>query len=98
MNVRIKLGVVAASVAALALSACGSSSLSGEPGAEEAPSVAVSENVDRFLKTRPSETESDQFRRWYTRASTSISSMRSPQSSASRQSGNRRSSAASSPV
>ena len=29
MNVRIKLGVVAASVAALALSACGSSSLSG---------------------------------------------------------------------
>ena len=30
MNVRIKLGVVAASVAALALSACGSSSLSGE--------------------------------------------------------------------
>jgi polar amino acid transport system substrate-binding protein len=47
MNVRIKLSVVAASVAALALSACGSSSLSGEePGAEEAPSVAVSENVD----------------------------------------------------
>ena len=36
MNVRIKLGVVAASVAALALSACGSSSLSGDPGAEEA--------------------------------------------------------------
>ena len=32
MNVRIKLGVVAASVAALALSACGSSSLSGETG------------------------------------------------------------------
>ena len=32
MNVRIKLGVAAASVAALALSACGSSSLSGEPG------------------------------------------------------------------
>jgi polar amino acid transport system substrate-binding protein len=50
MNVRIKLGVVAASVAALALSACGSSSLSGDPGAEEAPSVAVSENVDLASK------------------------------------------------
>jgi polar amino acid transport system substrate-binding protein len=50
MNVRIKLGVVAASVAALALSACGSSSLSGEPGAQEAPSVAVSENVDLASK------------------------------------------------
>jgi polar amino acid transport system substrate-binding protein len=50
MNVRIKLGVIAASVAALALSACGSSSLSGEPGAEEAPSVAVSENVDLASK------------------------------------------------
>jgi polar amino acid transport system substrate-binding protein len=50
MNVRIKLGVVAASVAALALSACGSSSLSGEPEAQEAPSVAVSENVDLASK------------------------------------------------
>jgi len=50
MNVRIKLGVVAASVAALALSACGSSSLSGDPGAQEAPSVAVSENVDLASK------------------------------------------------
>jgi polar amino acid transport system substrate-binding protein len=50
MNVRIKLGVVTASVAALALSACGSSSLSGEPGAEEAPSVSVSENVDLASK------------------------------------------------
>jgi len=50
MNVRIKLGVVAASVAALALSACGSSSLGGDPGAEEAPSVAVSENVDLASK------------------------------------------------
>jgi polar amino acid transport system substrate-binding protein len=46
MNVRIKLGVVAASVAALALSACGSSSLSGEPGGGAAPSVSVSQNVD----------------------------------------------------
>jgi polar amino acid transport system substrate-binding protein len=50
MNVRIKLGVVAASVAALALSACGSSSLSGEPGGGTAPSVSVSQNVDLASK------------------------------------------------
>jgi polar amino acid transport system substrate-binding protein len=50
MNVRIKLSVAAASVAALALSACGSSSLSGEPGGESAPSVSVSENVDLASK------------------------------------------------
>jgi polar amino acid transport system substrate-binding protein len=51
MNVRIKLGVVAASVAALALSACGSSSLSGEPGGGgSAPSVSVSQNVDLASK------------------------------------------------
>jgi polar amino acid transport system substrate-binding protein len=52
MNVRIKLGVAAASVAVLALSACGSSSLSGEPGggASNAPSVSVSENVDLSSK------------------------------------------------
>jgi len=50
MNVRIKLGVAAASVAALAMSACGSSSLSGEPGGESAPSVSVSENVDLASK------------------------------------------------
>jgi polar amino acid transport system substrate-binding protein len=50
MNVRIKLGVVAASVAALALNACGSSSLSGEPGASSAPSVSVSQNVDLASK------------------------------------------------
>jgi polar amino acid transport system substrate-binding protein len=50
MNVRIKLGVVAASVAALALSACGSSSLGGDPGAQEAPSVSVSQNVDLASK------------------------------------------------
>ena len=50
MNVRIKLGVAAASVAALAMSACGSSSLSGDPGAESAPSVSVSENVDLASK------------------------------------------------
>jgi polar amino acid transport system substrate-binding protein len=50
MNVRIKLGVVAAAVAALALSACGSSSLSGEPGGGTAPSVSVSQNVDLASK------------------------------------------------
>jgi polar amino acid transport system substrate-binding protein len=50
MNVRIKLSVVAASVAALALSACGSSSLSGEPGGGNAPSVSVSQNVDLASK------------------------------------------------
>jgi polar amino acid transport system substrate-binding protein len=50
MNVPMKLGVAAASVAALALSACGSSSLSGEPGTESAPSVSVSENVDLASK------------------------------------------------
>jgi polar amino acid transport system substrate-binding protein len=50
MNVRMKLGVAAASVAALALSACGSSSLSGEPGPESAPSVSVSQNVDLASK------------------------------------------------
>jgi polar amino acid transport system substrate-binding protein len=50
MNVRIKLGVAAASVAALALSACGSSSLSGESGGGTAPSVSVSQNVDLASK------------------------------------------------
>jgi polar amino acid transport system substrate-binding protein len=50
MNVQIKLGMAAASVAALALSACGSSSLSGEPEGGSAPSVSVSENVDLASK------------------------------------------------
>jgi polar amino acid transport system substrate-binding protein len=50
MNVRIKLSVAAASVAALALSACGSSSLSGEPEGGTAPSVSVSQNVDLASK------------------------------------------------
>ena len=51
MNLRIKLGVVATSVAALALSACGSSSLSGEPeGGGSAPSVSVSQNADLASK------------------------------------------------
>jgi polar amino acid transport system substrate-binding protein len=50
MNIRIKLGVVAASVTALAFSGCGSSSLSGEPGGGAAPSVSVSQNVDLASK------------------------------------------------
>ena len=51
MNLRIKLGVIAASVAALALSACGSSSLSSEPGgAASGPSVSVSQNADLASK------------------------------------------------
>ena len=51
MNLRIKLGVIAASVGALALSACGSSSLSGEPGgAGSGPSVSVSQNADLASK------------------------------------------------
>ena len=51
MNLRIKLGVIAASMAALALSACGSNSLSGQPGgAGSGPSVSVSQNVDLASK------------------------------------------------
>jgi len=46
VNVRIKLGLAAASVAALALSACGSDSLSGEPAGSGAPSVSVSQDAD----------------------------------------------------
>src|SRR4026209_1245979 len=51
MNLRIKLGLAAASAAALALSACGSNSLGGQPGgAESAPSVSVSQNADLASK------------------------------------------------
>ncbi|GAA1848048.1 ABC transporter substrate-binding protein [Microlunatus capsulatus] len=46
MNVRAKLGLATACVAALALSACGSDSLSGEPAGESAPSVSVSSDAD----------------------------------------------------
>ncbi len=46
MNVRIKLGLATACVAALALSACGSDSLSGEPAGNGAPSASVSEDAD----------------------------------------------------
>jgi polar amino acid transport system substrate-binding protein len=44
--VRGKLGLATACIAALALSACGSDSLSGEPAGEGAPSVSVSSDAD----------------------------------------------------
>ena len=50
MNVRIKFGLAAASVAALGLSACGSDSLSGDPAGSSAPSVSVSQNADLASK------------------------------------------------
>ncbi len=50
MNTRTKLGLAAASVAALALSACGSNSLTGETPGSGAPSVAVSQNADLSAK------------------------------------------------
>ncbi|HEY5821930.1 MAG TPA: ABC transporter substrate-binding protein [Propionibacteriaceae bacterium] len=50
MNVRIKLGFAAASVAALALSACGSNSLSTDPAGSAAPSVSVSQDADLASK------------------------------------------------
>ena len=46
MKRRTRLSLAAASVAALALSACGSTSLSGEPAGSGAPSVTVSQNAD----------------------------------------------------
>ena len=106
--------VAAASVAALALSACGSSSLSGEPGAESAPSVSVSENVDLASKLPESIKSAgvikigtdptyapNEFLAGDGKTVQGFdvdSSTRSPQNSASRPSGNLRSSAASSPV
>jgi polar amino acid transport system substrate-binding protein len=50
MNTRMKLGLAAAAVAALALSSCGSNSLSGEPAGSSAPSVSVSQNADLSAK------------------------------------------------
>ena len=50
MQIRMKLGLVAASVAALGLSACGSDSLSGEPAGSSAPSVSVSQDQDLSAK------------------------------------------------
>jgi polar amino acid transport system substrate-binding protein len=45
-----KLSLVAVSVAALLLSACGSDSLGGEPAASQAPSVSVSQDEDLSAK------------------------------------------------
>src|SRR6476661_4499590 len=51
VNTRTKLGLAAASVAALALSSCGSNSLGGGPPAgSSAPSVSVSQNADLSAK------------------------------------------------
>jgi polar amino acid transport system substrate-binding protein len=49
VNTRTRLGLAAAAVGALVLSACGSSSLSGE-APSSAPSVAVSQNADLAAK------------------------------------------------
>ena len=50
MKTRTRLGLAAATAAALALTACGSNSLSGEPAGSGAPSVAVSQNADLSAK------------------------------------------------
>ena len=50
MNVRLKLGLTTACVAALALSGCGSNSLSGEPAGSSAPSASVSQDADLAAK------------------------------------------------
>jgi polar amino acid transport system substrate-binding protein len=49
VNVRIKVGLAAA-VLALGLSACGSSSLGGEPAGSSAPAPSTSENADLASK------------------------------------------------
>jgi len=50
VNLRLKLSLTSACVAALALSACGSDSLSGEPAGAGAPSVSVSQDADLAAK------------------------------------------------
>ncbi|MET0695378.1 MAG: transporter substrate-binding domain-containing protein [Propionibacteriaceae bacterium] len=50
MNARIKMSLAVASLAAFALSGCGSDSLSGEPAGSSAPSTAVSVNADLAAK------------------------------------------------
>jgi polar amino acid transport system substrate-binding protein len=50
VNIKIKFGLAAATIAALGLSACGSSSLSGEPAGSGAPSVSVSEDASLAAK------------------------------------------------
>jgi polar amino acid transport system substrate-binding protein len=50
VNARIKMSLVAASVAALSLAGCGSDSLSGAPAGSSAPSTSVSQNSDLAAK------------------------------------------------
>jgi len=50
VNVHTKVGLAGACVAALAFSACGSNSLSGEPAGAGAPSVSVSSDADLAAK------------------------------------------------
>lgn len=52
MNVRIRCGLAAAAVGVLALTACGSNSLGGEPAAEgsSAPTTSASVNADLAAK------------------------------------------------
>jgi polar amino acid transport system substrate-binding protein len=52
VNVRLKLGLSTACVAALALSACGSDSLSGEPAGSSAPSASASVSQDADLAAK----------------------------------------------
>ena len=50
MNISARFGLVAVSAAALVMSACGSSSLTGEPQGSPAPSVSVSQDEDLSAK------------------------------------------------
>jgi len=50
VNLRLQLGLAAACLASLTLSACGSDSLSGDPAGSSAPSVAVSQDADLAAK------------------------------------------------
>jgi polar amino acid transport system substrate-binding protein len=50
VNVRLKLVLATAGVAALSLTACGSSSLSGEPAGSSAPSASVSQDAGLAAK------------------------------------------------
>jgi polar amino acid transport system substrate-binding protein len=50
VNVRLKLGLGTACVAALSLTACGSDSLSAAPAGSSAPSVSVSQDADLAAK------------------------------------------------
>lgn len=54
MNIRLRSGLAVSAAAVLALTACGSSSLSGEPAGSTAPSASVSQNADLAAKLPPS--------------------------------------------